>query len=308
MSKTKNQKNRITKWIAGLLLFVMVFTMLTPVNTVKAAKKQTMYVGEKFEYYITGSTITSASSSNKKVVKASKNKDRRFSCNLEAKKAGSATITVKYKDYYGKFHTHKLKVTVKKLDIDVSLQPLESGSGYVLLKVKNNTGQTFDHVNVKCTIKNPSGEIVQDTVERVVDVISKKTAYYSLRVGKDVTVDYQQSSAKTVDGSRDPQYTYKNVSSKDVVVTEMDTIEEGNFIRFKLKRQNKLNKDIKVVNYILSYNAQGQIIDSERYIAYLGKKETKTSSECSVSRSPYIYPDFDHYEIVTQAYTSERKK
>ncbi len=300
--------NKLYKKIAVITLFAVLAGLFIPVTPVQAAKKQTMYVGEKFEYYISGVSIKSVSSSNKKVVKVAKNKDRRYSCNLEAKKTGSATVTVKCRDYYGKSHTYKLKITVKKLDIDVSVKPLETDSGYALLMVKNNTGQTFDHVDVKYTLKNPSGEVMQESSERVPDVISKKTAYCKVRFGKDVTVDYQQSSAKAVVGSREPQYTYKNVSSKNLDITELDKTEEGSFIRFKLRRKNKLNQDIKVVNYIISYNSQGDIINAERYAAYLDKKETETSSEYSVSRSQYSYPDFDHYEVITQAYSKERKK
>lgn len=307
MSKTKNQKNRITKWIAGLLLFVMVFTMLTPVNTVKAASKMTVYVGEEIQYSIYGATITSVSSSNKKVVKVSKSKDLSFAFIMKAKKAGSATVTVKYKGTIGnKVYSKKLKITVKKRDLKAAIKPLDSN--YVLLEVKNNTGQTFDIVLVQYTLKNSAGEIVEQSQERVRYVASGKTAYSSLFVKSDLNVDASKCEAKVIATQRDLDAKYKNVSGKDVVVTQTDVQESESSINFNLKVQNKLNKSVSGVIYIISYDAQGNIIDLNSRTLSLNKKETKTLSSCYVSKSAYSHPNYDHYKLVTQLYTSERKK
>lgn len=297
--------NKLVKRIAAITVFAMLVGILTPVTAVQAVEKQTMYVGEKFEYTLIGGTLTSVTSSKKTVVKTAKVKGR-DAYTFEAKKAGSATITIKYKDWRSKSHSKKLKVTVKKLDIKASVQSLDSG--YVLLALKNNTKQTFDSVYVRYTLKDSSGEVVKEDTERVSYVMSGKTAYDTVYAGRDLDIDYSKSVVKLVLSVRDPQNTYTNVSKKNLVVTKQDETDNGSSISFKLKLQNKLNKNVQVVHYLISYDAQGNIIDLEKWTNYMNKKETRTTSEYSVSKSSYSHPTFDHYEVVTQAYTSERKK
>lgn len=302
----KIRKNLLGKAVTALVLFAMVMTAFMPVPAVKAATKQTMYVGEKFQYIIYGATVTSVSSSSKKVVKTAKVKDRTNACTLEAKKTGSATVTIKYKDYTRKTHTKKLKVTVNKLDITATVKPLDSG--YVLLEMKNNTKQTFERAEVRYTLKNASGQVIKEDVERVYYVMTGKTTYDSIYVGRDQNIDFSQCEAKVTAAERDPGYTYKNVAKKNLTVTKMDEADDGTNITFKLRIKNKLNQNVQVVNYLISYDSQGNIIDMTRRTAYVNKKATETTSEYSVSKGTYSHPTFDHYEIVTQAYTIEKKK
>lgn len=58
--------------------------------------------------------------------------------------------------------------------------------------------------------------------------------------------------------------------------------------------------------YIISYDANGTIIDVSTSSLYLDKKETKTTSE-TVYKSPYSHPNFDHYEIVYGGYYTKNK-
>ncbi len=307
MKKELNtRRNLLVKAVTVFVLFAMAVTAVMPVPAVKAVTKQTMYVGEKFEYVIYGATVTGVSSSSKKVVKTAKAKGKNNACTLEAKKTGSATVTIKYKDYSRKTHTKKLKITVKKLDLTGTVKPLDSG--YVLLEVKNNTKQTFDRAEVRYTLKNASGQVIKEDVERVNYVMAGKTAYDSIYVGRDQNIDFSQCEAKVTAADRDPGYTYKNVAKKNLTVTKMDEADDGTNITFKLRIKNKLNQNVQVVNYLISYDSEGNIIDMTRRTAYVNKKATETTSAYTVSKGSYSHPTFDHYELVTQAYTMERKK
>ena len=112
------------KWMKNLLTLclamVMAVTVLAPVIAeAKATKNQTMYVGESFEYSIFGTTIQSVSSSKKSVASVSKVSGQKYAFNIKAKKAGTAKVTVKYKDYRS-VKTETFKVTVKKTDIKIT--------------------------------------------------------------------------------------------------------------------------------------------------------------------------------------------
>lgn len=75
MKKELNtRRNLLVKAVTVFVLFAMAVTAVMPVPAVKAVTKQTMYVGEKFEYVIYGATVTGVSSSSKKVVKTAKAK------------------------------------------------------------------------------------------------------------------------------------------------------------------------------------------------------------------------------------------
>lgn len=295
------------KWMKKLLMLclamVMAVTVMAPVTAkAKATKNQTMYVGESFKYCIYGTTIQSVSSSKKSVASVSKVSGQKYAINIKAKKAGTANVTVKYKNYGGSVKTEKFKVTVKKTDIKITAQPLDGG--YALLKIKNNTTQPFDSVKYDVTFKDEAGDTVKHEENCwTSDIAAGVTAYDTIYVGKDVVVDYSAFSYKLRSTDRNPQYSYKNASSKEVVVTQKDISEEENRITFKLKRQNKLNKDVNGVDYVIYYDADDNIIALDRWTFSLSKKETRTSSDYSVYRSEYSHPTFDHYKVVTQAYS-----
>lgn len=286
------------------LALAMIVTMIAPVTAEAATKSQTMYVGEVFEGHIYGTTIKSVSSSNKKIVKVTKSKDYKFAYIMEAKKAGTATLTVKYKDYKGT-KTQKIKITVKKTDIKLTAQKLDGG--YVLVKVKNNTKQTFDSIKYQYTIKDVNGETIKEDTTTALRVLSGKTAYDTIYVGKDFDVDCSLTGFKITDISRNPNYTYKNATKDQVVITQIDTETEGNTISFRLKRKNTLKKEVYGVNYLVMYDAENQIIGVDRCIFSLGSKETATSSKLSIYHSEYSNPTYDHYEVVTQAYSVTKK-
>lgn len=294
------------KWMKNLLTLclamVMAVTVLAPVTAeAKATKNQTMYVGESFKYSNFGTTIQSVSSSKKSVASVSKVSGQKNAFNIKAKKAGTAKVTVKYKDYRS-VKTETFKVTVKKTDIKITAQPLDND--YALLKIKNNTSQPFESIKYAVTFKNEEGSTVKHVEDFLTHYVSAgKTAYDTIYVGSDVEVDYSSFSYKLRSATRYPDYAYKNASSKEVVVTQKDITEEENRTTFKLKRQNKLNKDVNGVDYVIYYDADDNIIALDRWTFSLSRKETRTSSDYSVYRSEYSHPTFDHYKVVTQAYS-----
>jgi hypothetical protein len=257
-----------------------------------------MYVGEAFEGYLYGMTITSVKSSNSKIVKAAKT-DRTYAYAFTAKKAGSATVTVKYKSGSSK-GTYKLKVTVKKLDFTIKAQNLDNG--YVLFKVKNNTAQTFDKVTFSYTLKDSEGDTVAASSTYASYVLTKNTAYETVYVGSNNDIDCSTAKFKVTEVSRDPNYTYKNTTAKQVYVTKKNEEASGTTgFNLKLTTKNKLNKIVKGVNYIIIYDENNKIIGVEENSLYLSEKETKTST--SIYVSTYSHPTYDHYEIVTKAYS-----
>ena len=86
------------KLMTLVVALAMIATVIPVVNAEAATtKKVTMYVGEAFYTYVSGQKVKSVSSSDKNVVKASKDSDYKRQVNFTAKKAGKATITVKVK-------------------------------------------------------------------------------------------------------------------------------------------------------------------------------------------------------------------
>jgi hypothetical protein len=295
------------KLVSMCLALVMLIAMVPVVNVTNvqaATKKLTMYVGEAFEGHLYGYTITSVKSSNKKVVKAAKASDRTYAYTMTAKKAGSATLTVKYKSGSKKY-TNTVKVTVKKADIKITAQTLDGG--YVLFKIKNNTSQSFEKIAFTYTIKDTSGSTIASSTETANYIVSKDTAYDTVYVGRDLDIDASASTFKLTGLTHDPDYTYKKAGADDVVATVKDEEASSSSISFKITTKNKLSKSINGYNYVLSYDADGNIIALDKYSLYMSSKETKTAS-AYVSVSEYTHPNYDHYEVVTKAYSYAKKK
>ena len=100
---------------------------------------------------------------------------------------------------------------------------------------------------------------------------------------------------------RNPEQKYKVLGKDKLSVTVTDEQVSDSSISFKLKKVNKTSQYVYGEIYIISYDANGTIIDVSTSSLYLDKKETKTTSE-TVSKSPYSHPNFDHYEIVYGGY------
>lgn len=295
-------KKWMQKMLTVCLAIAMMVTVLAPVTAeAKATKNQTMYVGENFEYCIFGTTIQSVSSSKKSVATVAKVSGQKYAFKIKAKKPGATNVTVKYKTFSG-VRTEKFKVTVKKTDIKITVQSMDDNK--VLLKIKNNTTQPFDSVFYDVTFRDSTGDIVKHEEDQLtLNVSAGKTAYDTVYLGGDMEVDLSSFTYKIKSARRYPEYAYKNASSKELVVTQKNVSEEDNKITFDLKMQNKLNKDVNGVNYIIYYDADDHIIAMDSYSFSLSPKETKTATDYSVYRSEYSHPTFDHYKVVTQAFS-----
>lgn len=131
--------------------------------------------------------------------------------------------------------------------------------------------------------------------------MSGKTAYESIYVSSAADVDISQSSVKITAFDRNPEQKYKVLGKDKLSVTVTDEQVSDSSISFKLKKVNKTSQYVYGEIYIISYDANGTIIDVSTSSLYLDKKETKTTSE-TVFKSPYSHPNFDHYEIVYGGY------
>lgn len=236
---------------------------------------------------------------------------------VTAKGTGTAKVTLKVngktfactvcvnkgKDYYGHTQSLKIKVTVAEPKFDLKLQKLDGN--YILIRVKNNTKATFDRLAVRYSLKNSSGSEVAAKDEIVYRVMSGKTAYESIYVSSAADVDISQSSVKITAFDRNPEQKYKVLGKDKLSVTVTDEQVSDSSISFKLKKVNKTSQYVYGEIYIISYDANGTIIDVSTSSLYLDKKETKTTSE-TVSKSPYSHPNFDHYEIVYGGYYTKK--
>lgn len=214
---------------------------------------------------------------------------------------------VKGKGYSNNTQSIKINLTVKKSSFSISAQKIDGS--YALVKIKNNTSQTFDKIAFKYTFKTPEGSVFAQKEDIAYKVIAGKTTYVNVYVGSDANIDYSNSSFKVTGYDRDPGYTYKTIKSSDLVIKETEKATDDNKIRFKLKQKNKLNQYVSGHIYIISYDANDKIIDVSESGIYLEKKETKTSStEFYVYTSEsYAHPDFDHYKIVYQGFYTKKK-
>jgi hypothetical protein len=229
------------------------------------------------------------------VAPVAKDRSSSYRASITAKKAGKATVTIKTKG-----DTAKLNVTVKKLDVTGTF--IDEGNGYLLLKVKNNTKQTFTTVGFKYTLKDASGEVMEETTTSVSDVVAGKTVYKEISYKQNTyTPDLSQCTVKAVSDSRSTNAKYTNASSKvtTTVTDERDT--SGKSIKFTIKNKNTLKQNVSGNVYILVYDADGNLIDETSRSFYLKSKATDTTSTTC-----YFYTGTDvstlTYKVFTVAY------
>lgn len=285
------------KLLCACLALAMLITIIPPVTTTQAAtktEKMTLYKGEAVNVYPLG-TLKSVSSNKKAVASVKKDGNKAV---ITAKKAGKATISLKTNR-----GTLKYAVTVKKLDITATLSDM--GNGYMLLKVKNNTKQTFTYVNIDYTIKNDQGETIKTDTKMVSSVVAGKTVYdYVYYDSYNYTVDETLCSAKAVLGTRSLDAKYKNVASSIKTSIDEDTSTEDTIkLTFKSKNTQKKNTAY-VEHYVLIYNSMDQVIGLKTvsFILKAGKLDTG-NTKIDTSRYSY-YKDYARYKVVTVAYST----
>lgn len=276
------------KWIQKMLTLclaaAMIVTAFAPVTTEAKTKSMTLYKGEKI-YYTNFSKVTGVSSSKKSVVAIAKDKKQDSHANITAKKTGKSTVTIKTKG-----GTVKYVVTVKPLSFTVKVKDM--GNGNALLCIKNNTKQTFEQIAITYYLRDAAGNVFdKDTVTLYDSVAGKwcyRTVYYSSYT---YSMDAAQSSAKVVGVSHDPGHKYTNQTSKIAVSSKVS----GD--QLVIKTKNKSKSYVNGYNYILFYDAAGQIIEMRTDSIYL-KAGALNSSSISLP-----YNGYDHYEIKTAAYS-----
>lgn len=286
-------KKLLKRVVTACLALAMAVTLLAPVTAQAATKTQnvTLYKGEVLKSYVYG-TIKSVSSSKKSVVSAKKDSGN---VEMTAKKTGKATVSIKTNR-----GTYKYVVTVKKLDITAKLSDM--GDGYMLLTVRNNTKQTFTSVAIDYVIKNDQGETVKTDRKVVSDVVAGKTIYAKVIYdSRSYTVDETKCSAKAVADDRSLTAKYRSVASKINTTIDEDT-SEADTLKLTFKSKNTQKKDTaNVEHYVLIYNAMDQVIELKTVSFYL--KAGKMDSYDLKLDTKYSYKDYDHYKVVTVAYS-----
>lgn len=287
-------KKLMKRVATACLALAMAVTLLAPVTTAQAAtktEKVTLYKGETLKSFVLG-TVKSVSSSKKSVVTAKKESGNAV---MTAKKTGKATVSIKTNR-----GTYKYAVTVKKLDITTTLSDM--GGGYMLLTVKNNTKQTFTQVAVDYVIKNDQGATVKTDRKVVSGVVAGKTVYDTIYYDNySYTVDETKCSAKAVADDRSLTAKYRNVASKVKTTVDEDT-SEADTLKLTFKSKNTQKKDsANIEHYVLIYNAMDQVIGLRTVSFYL--KAGKMDSRDLKLDTKYGYKDYDHYKVVTVAYS-----
>jgi hypothetical protein len=266
-------KKCIKKIVSMFLVFAMVIAVAAPgvVQAKTQTKSLTLYVGEVYNLSATYQ-IKSVSSSKKSVAPVAKDSSSTYRANITAKKAGKATVTIKTKGGNAKYN-----VTVKKLDVTGTFTDL--GHGNMLLEIKNNTKQTFTAVGLKYTLKDASGEVMEETTTSVLDVVAGKTVYKKIYYNQNsFTPDLSQCTVKAVSDSRSTNAKYTNASSKvNTTVTDERDV-SGRSIKFTIKNKNTLKQNVSGNVYILVYDADGNLIDENSRSFYLKSKATDTTS------------------------------
>lgn len=296
---------KFKKLVCAIIAVAMVITMIPsiPVQAAKA-EKCTIYIGEYFSWS-NYSEVLSVKCSNKKVLSAKKDKDHSYKINLVPKKTGTATVTVKTKGIR-RNDTHTIKITVKKPNLQTSIKDI--GGGYVLVKIKNNTSQSFDNAKYTYTIKDKSGEVLYHKEDVYAsNLASKQTVFKKFYVGDMKDMSESLSKVKVTELGRSLDYTYKNVDSKKFKVSVKDKFNEDDKYGFTLKLQNKTNHRLAGHVYIFWYDDQNRLLEITDKSVSLREKEVNSSQKPYIYSSKYTNPNYDHYKIISYAYAKIRK-
>lgn len=279
---------KTSKKIITLFLSVALLVTLIPQTAAHAAtktQKETLLVGEVVQYTPFLGTLKSVST-NKKAVATVKKKDGKAV--VTAKKAGKAVITIK-----STRGTNKIKLTVKKASFTCNLKVLPDG--YVLVSVKNNTSIFVDSAEVAYTLRNPEGEVIENSTCNVYDLMPKKTAYARIYYNNyDFTVSEENSKAAVKSESRSLSAKYKSrVSTTKVDVTGEDTEER----KLTIKLQNKYSGSITGTIDILFYDEAGNV----SYYTY--KSVYMKGNEITTDTVTTPYDGYASYKMIVRTYS-----
>ena len=274
-------------------LFVMVITLSLAGITAQAAtktKKLTLYVGEKVNYYYIGLGNLKSVKTNKKAVVAAKKKGRYNQ--MTAKKAGSATVTVK-----GTKGTYVYKITVKKEpEIEVKLERRQDK--YININVKNKSSAYLDNVYVDISYKNAAGQ----------EVDSKKIYLYYLGAKKQAAKEDCPINSKDVDLSKT---TYKVTWSRNMNKDYSDYTKK---VKYSLSQSDKYLNIKTSINYkkscnvfagytVYFYDANGNVIgirDGYNYMSGSNKKYRTCTTQVRIPDQTVRYSLINKRAMLTK--------
>ncbi len=286
----KRTKNFLKCLVA---LFVMVITLSLAGITAQAAtktKKLTLYVGEKVNYYYIGLGNLKSVKTNKKAVVAAKKKGRYNQ--MTAKKAGSATVTVK-----GTKGTYVYKITVKKEpEIEVKLERRQDNC--ININVKNKSSAYLDNVYVDISYKNAAGQ----------EVDSKKIYLYYLGAKKQAAKEDYPINNKDVDLSKT---TYKVTWSRNMNKDYSDYTKK---VKYSLSQSDKYLNIKTSISYkkscnvfagytVYFYDANGNVIgirDGYNYMSGSNKKYRTCTTQVRIPDQTVRYSLINKRAMLTK--------
>ena len=286
------------KVVAFAMALVCVFSLLsvcTPKSQVMAAttKSYTLVKGEVFSFTNYLNKVASCSVKKKSIAMVKKDSEDDKSVIVTAKKAGTTTVTVKYKG------GSTQKINFKVVNPNFTVKTVGESDSYVFFSVKNSTKVFFDRLAVKYALKTADGEVVKQDVDRVYRVAPGSTAYFSVSKGYGNEIDVSKSSGKVVtsESYRDLNYTCTDQKSK--IKVSKSVTDDG----LKLKWRNTTKESISAVADVVFYDAEGHIVYVETTSKFLNAKEIDTST-VYISNSL----EYDHYKILVRGYSEKYKR
>lgn len=299
---------RLRRILCVFMAMAMMITIIAPVTTQAASKKQKLllYVGEEYtlrdDEFI---PIKSVSSSKTSVATIKKGGQDIAAYIVKAKKAGTTTLTISGKTFFNKNRKVQIALTVKKPDITFK-EIRQPGSAYDIVEINNKTSTTFEKLTFHYSIKDSSGKLLSEGTDIASDVMAGKKAYKEILVGAEAvdsgSIDYSKSVFQITGYDRHPNWTYKVLTAKQLSVKMVDRYEFGPYNYFKFSVKNKVNQKVTCWTYILYYDENNTIIGMEQYPIDLDKKENKKTNEYSFFPNTYLKETYDHYKIVYQGY------
>ena len=265
---------KYTKCMIAFLVMVMAlsFAGITAQAATKT-KKLTLFVGEKVNYYYIGLGTLKSVKTNKKSVVIAKKKGRYNQ--MTAKKAGSATVTVK-----GTRGTYVYKITVKKRpEIEVKLDRRQDG--YININVKNKSSAYLDNVYVNISYKNAAGQ----------EVDSSKMYFYYLGAKKQAAKEDYPSHNKDIDMSKT---TYEVTWSRDL---NRDYSDYTKKVKYSLSQSDKYLNIKTSISYkksctvyagytVYFYDSNGNIIYIRDGYNYMSGSSSKYRTSTTQVRIP----------------------
>lgn len=297
------------KWIAIILTLAVVFSLL-PAEMAKAATKKmptksiVMVLGESVNHSPVLENMLSAKSSNSSVVSVKKSKKM---VTLKAKKAGTATITIK-DQYYSKsqthIHTYKIKVVKPKITIKYVGT---TWNGYTVISLTNKTGRSFGFVSLDCVMRDAKGKVLHKGPKMIKNVLNGYTCYAAISGASGLLdkreVDYSKSTIKITKYGYDPEYKYTDITSKAKVTDEFDLsakTADGGDSTLKMYMENTTFGKAKLTADILWYDESGKLLDLRTADIALepGKLEEKTYPMYNYKSSIGKDHCYNHYVIL----------